>query len=76
MDWIFSHACRYARSSKVSPKVDIYAFGVVLYELISAKKAIVEMSGSDAEPKGLVALVRVSCLSFVLFIRTSKNIYH
>ncbi|RWR77550.1 Pkinase domain-containing protein/LysM domain-containing protein [Cinnamomum micranthum f. kanehirae] len=46
----------YARSGKVSPKVDVYAFGVVLYELISAKKAIVQMDGSDAEPKGLVAL--------------------
>ena len=68
MDWVFSHACRYAQSGEVSPKVDVYAFGVVLYELISAKKAVVEMDGSDAEPEGLVGLVRVSCL--ICFIYT------
>ena len=31
--WIF---CRYAQYGDISPKVDVYAFGVVLYELISA----------------------------------------
>ncbi|XP_012698791.1 lysM domain receptor-like kinase 10 isoform X1 [Setaria italica] len=31
----------YARYGEVSPKVDVYAFGIVLYELISAKEAIV-----------------------------------
>ncbi|KAL3509848.1 hypothetical protein ACH5RR_029249 [Cinchona calisaya] len=45
----------YARSRVISPKVDVYAFGVVLYELISAKEAIV-IEGSVAEPKGLVTL--------------------
>ncbi|GJS53621.1 chitin elicitor receptor kinase [Tanacetum coccineum] len=40
----------------VSPKVDVYAFGVVLYELISAKEAIVKANGSVTESKGLVAL--------------------
>ena len=33
--------CRYVRFGVVSPKVDVFAFGVVLYELISAKEAIV-----------------------------------
>ncbi|KAI8573877.1 hypothetical protein RHMOL_Rhmol01G0309600 [Rhododendron molle] len=37
----------------VSPKVDVFAFGVVLYELISAKEAIVKASDSF---KGLFAL--------------------
>ncbi|KAI3828053.1 hypothetical protein L1987_02147 [Smallanthus sonchifolius] len=46
----------YAQYGDVSPKVDVYAFGVVLYELISAKKAIIRANGSDGEPKGLVAL--------------------
>ncbi|KAJ9551717.1 hypothetical protein OSB04_015762 [Centaurea solstitialis] len=46
----------YARNGTVSPKVDVYAFGVVLYELISAKEAVVKDNGSDAEAKGLVAL--------------------
>ncbi|GMP66758.1 hypothetical protein CsSME_00026979 [Camellia sinensis var. sinensis] len=46
----------YAQYGDVSPKVDVYAFGVVLYELISAKEAIVKASASLAESKGLVAL--------------------
>ncbi|KAL8088047.1 lysM domain receptor-like kinase 3 [Apium graveolens] len=46
----------YAQYGDVSPKVDVYAFGVVLYELISAKEAIVKASGSMTESKGLVAL--------------------
>ncbi|KAL3509846.1 hypothetical protein ACH5RR_029247 [Cinchona calisaya] len=45
----------YAQYGDVSPKVDVYAFGVVLYELISAKEAIVK-GASVAESKGLVAL--------------------
>ncbi|KAF7146819.1 hypothetical protein RHSIM_Rhsim04G0048100 [Rhododendron simsii] len=40
----------------ISPKVDVYAFGVVLYELISAKEAIVKSDGSTAEAKGLGSL--------------------
>lgn len=46
----------YAQYGDVSPKVDVYAFGVVLYELISAKEAIVKANGSSADSKGLVAL--------------------
>lgn len=46
----------YAQYGDVSPKVDVYAFGVVLYELISAKDAIVRENGSAAESKGLVAM--------------------
>ncbi|KAM0950315.1 putative protein kinase RLK-Pelle-LysM family [Dioscorea sansibarensis] len=46
----------YAQYGDVSPKVDVYAFGVVLYELISAKEAIVKANGSATESKGLVAL--------------------
>ncbi|XP_077224823.1 chitin elicitor receptor kinase 1 [Tasmannia lanceolata] len=46
----------YAQYGDVSPKVDVYAFGVVLYELISAKEAVVKTGGSIAESKGLVAL--------------------
>ncbi|XWS47409.1 hypothetical protein CRYUN_Cryun14cG0149700 [Craigia yunnanensis] len=46
----------YAQFGEVSPKVDVFAFGVVLYELISAKEAIVKRNSSLAESKGLVAL--------------------
>lgn len=49
-------ACRYAQYGDVSPKVDVYAFGVVLFELISAKEAIVRTNEVVAESRGLVAL--------------------
>lgn len=45
----------YAQFGDVSPKIDVYALGVVLYELISAKEAIVK-TGVGAESMGLVAL--------------------
>ena len=47
--------CRYANRGTVSPKVDVYAFVVMLYELISAMAAIVD-GGSATVPKGLVTL--------------------
>ncbi|KAJ1432189.1 Serine-threonine/tyrosine-protein kinase, catalytic domain [Sesbania bispinosa] len=46
----------YAQYGDVSPKIDVYAFGVVLYELISAKNAILKTGESVVESKGLVAL--------------------
>ncbi|KAM4103605.1 hypothetical protein ACJW30_06G091100 [Castanea mollissima] len=46
----------YARYGDVSPKVNVYAFGVVLYELISAKEAVLKAYDSTSESKSLVAL--------------------
>ncbi|KMT06605.1 hypothetical protein BVRB_7g157730 [Beta vulgaris subsp. vulgaris] len=46
----------YAQYGEVSPKLDVYAFGVVLFELISAKAAIVRESRLAVESKGLVTL--------------------
>lgn len=46
----------YAQYGEVSPKIDVYAFGVVLFELISGKQAIVKTDEAKNESKGLVAL--------------------
>ncbi|KAJ7946331.1 putative Receptor protein kinase [Quillaja saponaria] len=46
----------YAQYGDVSPKIDVYAFGVVLYELVSAKEAVVKANDIVTESKGLVAL--------------------
>ncbi|XP_021685702.1 lysM domain receptor-like kinase 3 [Hevea brasiliensis] len=46
----------YAQYGDVSPKIDVYAFGVVLFELISAKEAVVKTNEIITESKGLVAL--------------------
>ncbi|XP_021771265.1 chitin elicitor receptor kinase 1-like isoform X2 [Chenopodium quinoa] len=46
----------YAQYGEVSPKVDVYAFGVVLYELISAKAAVVKQNASGPDSKGLVGM--------------------
>ncbi|KAL6992829.1 LysM domain receptor-like kinase 3 [Sarracenia purpurea var. burkii] len=46
----------YAQYGDVSPKIDVYAFGVVLYELISAKEAIVKADKVITESVGLVGL--------------------
>ncbi|XP_060218009.1 lysM domain receptor-like kinase 3 [Lycium barbarum] len=45
----------YGHSGIISPKVDVYAFGVVLYELISSKEAVVKEDGVD-EARSLDAL--------------------
>ncbi|KAK7276539.1 hypothetical protein RIF29_17680 [Crotalaria pallida] len=46
----------YAQYGDISPKIDVYAFGVVLYELISAKNAVLKTGETVAESKGLVNL--------------------
>ncbi|TMW93234.1 hypothetical protein EJD97_011997 [Solanum chilense] len=49
-------APEYGQFGDVSLKIDVYAFGVVLYELISARKAIIKTSEIATESKGLVGL--------------------
>lgn len=53
---------RYAQYGDVSPKIDVYAFGVVLFELISAMEAVVRTNEYVSESRGLVALVVFSSL--------------
>ena len=64
--------CRYVRFGVVSPKVDVFAFGVVLYELISAKEAIVRSTECASDVKGLVYLVIV--LLNQLFLRSASRV--
>ena len=68
IDRLWLWVCRYAKYGDVSPKIDIYAFGVVLYELISAKEAIVKTNELGNESKGLVALVVFLGLLLALLI--------
>ncbi|OMO84788.1 hypothetical protein COLO4_21847, partial [Corchorus olitorius] len=49
-------APEYARRGEASPKVDVYAFGVVLCELISAKPAIVKTNDSEIAARALLNL--------------------
>ncbi|XP_060193022.1 chitin elicitor receptor kinase 1-like [Lycium barbarum] len=49
-------APEYGQFGDVSPKVDVYAFGVVLYELISAKQAIIRAGETAPESKALVTM--------------------
>ncbi|XP_044496152.1 chitin elicitor receptor kinase 1-like isoform X2 [Mangifera indica] len=46
----------YFQYGEVSPKVDVYAFGVVLFEIISAKGAIMKRNEALTQPTALVAL--------------------
>lgn len=65
LSWMQHFVCRYAQYGHVSPKIDVYAFGVVLYELISAKDAIVKTNELVPETTGLVALVISSALALL-----------
>jgi len=65
-------SCRYAYGS-VSSKIDVYAFGVVLYELISAKAAVIMGGDSGADLKGLVVLVILH--SLIIFSKCSLVIF-
>ncbi|XP_038989390.1 chitin elicitor receptor kinase 1 isoform X2 [Phoenix dactylifera] len=57
----------YAQLGDVSTKVDVYAFGVVLYELISAKEAVVK-AGAATEFMGLVALDQIFVMAQSIFL--------
>jgi len=51
--------CRYAQFGDVSAKIDVFAFGVVLCELISAKEAVVKEDGPVPEMMSLVSVVSI-----------------
>lgn len=56
--------CRYAQYGEVSTKIDVYAFGVVLYELISAREAIGKSGEVSTGTLGIVAMVISHFLHF------------
>lgn len=71
------NGCRYAQYGDVSSKVDVYAFGVVLYELISAKEAIFKTGPLGTETLGLVGLVSLLIrLIYLNYIRFISKINH
>ena len=53
--------------------MDAYAFGVVLYELISAKAAVVKTNDSAVGSRGLVALVNFLSIPGLQLMRNSAN---
>lgn len=55
-------APEYFMYGKVNDKIDVYAFGVVLLELLSGRKPI-----SSGCPKGQESLVLWVCVCFILF---------
>lgn len=65
---------RYAQYGEVTPKIDVYAFGVVLYELISAKEAIVKRNESTTnEAIGVTGLVIDYLLIPAFWLSTPEN---
>ena len=52
---------------KLTDKSDVYAFGVVLFELISAKEVIVKTTQSDVDSKGLVTMVILGLCSLTFY---------
>ena len=54
-------SCRYLRDGLATAKCDVYAFGVVLFELISGKEAITKTdgisAGSNSERRSLASVV-------------------
>lgn len=74
--------CRYAQYGEVSTKIDVYAFGVVLYELISAREAIGKSGEISTGTLGIVAMVisRSSNLGITYMLPFWKfhyyNLYH
>lgn len=54
---------RYLRDGRATTKSDVYAFGVVLFELISGKEAIIRTEGvivNNAERRSLASVVSPS----------------
>lgn len=58
--------CRYLRDGMATNKSDVYAFGVVLFEMISGKEAITRadsLGAKSADRRSLASIVSVT-LSF------------
>lgn len=54
---------RYLRDGRATIKSDVYAFGVVLFEIISGKEAVIRTEGiatKNSERRSLVSIVRIT----------------
>lgn len=59
-EWLFYFVifCRYLSNRIATSKSDVYAFGVVLFEIISGKKAIIQTQGTQGpERRSLASIV-------------------
>lgn len=51
-------SCRYLSDGRATAKSDVYAFGVVLFEIISGKEATIRTEGlKNPERRSLVSIV-------------------
>ena len=54
------HPCRYLSDGRATTKIDTYAFGVVLFEILSGKEAVIRTEGTvtkNPERRSLVSIV-------------------
>lgn len=58
-EWLFYFVifCRYLSNRIATSKSDVYAFGVVLYEIISGKKAIIQTQGTQGPERRSLAYI-------------------
>lgn len=75
--------CRYLSNGRATAKSDVYAFGVVLFEIISGKEATIRTEGmpmKNPERRSLVSIVSTvnslhCCPDKLVFIFINNTLY-